>query len=379
MPSLIDVIIEKGIVTKRELTEVLSKYRGSGKSLEEVLVESGLIDENKLARLIASVTPYRMIKLREVEIDKSVVKLIPADIARKHLIFPVARAAGYISVAMANPLAQKDIETITRVTRLKPIPFVSSIGEIIWAIEKYYEGKELHVGRDFSGFSELVVHEGNKFAVSIAKELASLKKKGIVIFYGPEGVGKTTLLKVIVEEAERANLRSRFYTPARFKAAFSDAQAGGFLRLFLGGLSSLDILAFDDIDFTFKWKDECVLLRDVMDEIVEKGGAIALSLSRGIEFAQLSADVKIKSLMEGGLLVPINPPDEKTKLKVLSELARDENVHISADVLKFIADKSGSNWRRLRGAIVQLKSLEEYSGREIPDEVAKTILRRYLS
>ncbi len=379
MPSLAEVLIDKGIFTKEQLTETLKAFRGSGKSFEEILVESGLMDDRKLVELILAVTPYRYVDLKNLEIDRSAIKLIPVDIAERFLVFPIAKSGDYLSLAMANPIGKEAYDVVTRLSNLKIIPFVASISDIKWAVERYYRGKG-ELEREVEPVLEgLIVHEGNKFAVSVARDVLNQKKKGIIIFYGPEGVGKTSLLRSIYGALERADIKGRFYNPTTFKASYNDSKVEGTLRAFLSELGIIDILLFDDIDGLYGEKEVCQSVGYVVEELVDSGKSVFLTLSGGLESIQMAGNIKLRNLMEGGLLVPITPPDRNVMLKILVKISKEENVNISDEVLKFIVDKAGSNLRRLKGAIVQLKSLEEYAGKRIPDEVAKSIVRRYLT
>ncbi len=379
MPSLVDVLIEKGIITKERLYQVLQEYRGSGKSFEEIIVDSGLIDEDKLLQFVRMVTPYRPLGLDKIEVDQELLKMIPAEIAEKHSFFPVAKFGGFISIAMADPLRTDVIEVVTKLTKMKPIPFIAKPSQIHAAIKRFYHGEDTVEIGEIDGFSSIIIHEGNKFAVSIAREIVAGKRKGTVVFYGPPGVGKTALLRAIFKEIQKTGrLRGVYHNPATFMALFRDAQAEGNLRYITDMLSSLDVFLFDDLEHLDKDSDECKALIYIAESIVDEGGCVAVTLMRAVEEVTISIDTKMKNLIEGALLVPLTSPGDMTKLKILKETARLEGVEISDNVLEFIVENSGTNLRKLKGAIVQLKALEKYSGKRIPDEKAKSILRRYL-
>ncbi len=379
MPSLAEVLLEKGIFTRDELYAVLKKYRGKGKSFEEIIVETGLMDEEKLIELISSISPYRPIDLRHVDIDRALLQLIPVNVAEKYLLIPIARSGNYISVAMANPLDAEGISWVTKLTKLKPIPFIAPLGQLRRAIRKHYYGEETVSMEESGGLDSLIVHEGNKFAISIAKEIISGRRHGVVVFYGPKGVGKTTLLKAMKHEIDEAGLlRSKLFNPASFLSDFRDAQVEGSLGYFTDELASLDVFMFDDPENLDRRSEECKALAYISEENADRGGCVVFTFLRAVDETNFSLDSKLKALVEGALLVPITPPSERTKMKILRDMAHSEGIDISDDVLKFIAERSGSSMRKLKGAIVQLKALEKYSGKRIPDNVAKSILRRYL-
>src|SRR5207302_8633353 len=61
-------------------------------------------------------TLFRSINLAHFEIDSSVIKLIPADVARKYNILPVNKTGATVTIAMADPtnvFAMDDIKFMT--------------------------------------------------------------------------------------------------------------------------------------------------------------------------------------------------------------------------------------------------------------------------
>src|SRR5204862_197446 len=78
------------------------------------------------------------ISLVHFEIDPSVIKLIPADVARKYNILPVNKTGATITIAMADPTNVFAMDDIKFMTGYNVEPVVASESAVSDAIQKYY-------------------------------------------------------------------------------------------------------------------------------------------------------------------------------------------------------------------------------------------------
>ncbi len=73
-----------------------------------------------------------------MDVDDSVIKIIPADIARKYTIFPVAKTGATVTVAMIDPTNVFAMDDVKFMTGYKVEPVVASETAIRGAIDRYY-------------------------------------------------------------------------------------------------------------------------------------------------------------------------------------------------------------------------------------------------
>ena len=66
-------------------------------------------------------------------------KLVPKDVARKHMVLPVNRAGATLIVAMSDPSNIYAIDELKFLTQYNIEPVVASEGAIDEAIQRYYE------------------------------------------------------------------------------------------------------------------------------------------------------------------------------------------------------------------------------------------------
>ena len=80
------------------------------------------------------------VKISKIEINPTVIKLIPSSIAKKYFIIPINRVGPKLTLAMADPSNIIVIDEIKFMTGFNVEPVVASETEIVDAIKKYYGG-----------------------------------------------------------------------------------------------------------------------------------------------------------------------------------------------------------------------------------------------
>lgn len=134
------LLIASNVITKEQLQEALKHQKGKGGRLGASLVELGLITDEKLVSFLSKQYGVPSINLSDYEIDSSVIKLIPPDMAKKYLITPVARVGATLTVAMADPSNIFAVDDVKFMTGYNVEVVVASESAIIETISKYYGG-----------------------------------------------------------------------------------------------------------------------------------------------------------------------------------------------------------------------------------------------
>ena len=133
-----ELLVKAGQITKEQLREALTKQKEEGGRLGSNLVKMGLIQEPELVEFLSKHFKVSAINLSRVEIDEAVVKIIPADVARKYTIMPVSKAGAKVTIAMLDPTNVFAMDDIKFMTGYNVEPVIASETAIRAAIEKYY-------------------------------------------------------------------------------------------------------------------------------------------------------------------------------------------------------------------------------------------------
>jgi type IV pilus assembly protein PilB len=135
------LLLASSIITEEQLKEALNVQRKDGGRLGTNLVKLGFITEDKLVSFLSKQYGVPAINLSEYKIDPPVLKLVPAEMAKKYLIMPVARVGATLTIAMSDPSNVFAIDDLKFMTGYNVDVVVSSESAIISAITKYYLGQ----------------------------------------------------------------------------------------------------------------------------------------------------------------------------------------------------------------------------------------------
>lgn len=136
-----DVLVNSGVITQEQLGQALDMQKGSGKKLGEVLVDEGIVTEEAIARALSHQMRIDLVEPQNIEVDTSVLELVPVNVLKKNKVFPFEYAQGnlnVIRVAMADPMDMYAQDDIAIITNCQVEPVVSTTRSIMLAIDKYY-------------------------------------------------------------------------------------------------------------------------------------------------------------------------------------------------------------------------------------------------
>ncbi|HSF39071.1 MAG TPA: type IV-A pilus assembly ATPase PilB [Thermoanaerobaculia bacterium] len=133
-----ELLIKAGRVTQAQLNEALALQKDSGGRVGTNLVKLGHMTERQLVDALSQHFRVPSVDLAAMEIDESVLKIIPADLARKYTILPVGKMGATITVAMIDPTNVFAMDDVKFMTGYKVEPVVASETAIRMAIDRYY-------------------------------------------------------------------------------------------------------------------------------------------------------------------------------------------------------------------------------------------------
>ncbi len=134
------LLTASSIISEEQLKQALNIQKKEGGRLGSNLVRLGFITEDKLVSFLSKQFGVPAINLEEYNIEQSVLKLIPADMAKKYLITPIARVGATLTVAMADPSNVFAIDDIKFMTGYNVEVVVASESGIAGAIGRLYFG-----------------------------------------------------------------------------------------------------------------------------------------------------------------------------------------------------------------------------------------------
>src|SRR5450755_3193087 len=134
-----DLLVREGLITREQLEKALQEQRQSGTRVGYNLVKLGFIQETELTKMLARQYKMPAVDLSKFEVDPRIAKLIPADLAVKHLVLPLKRDGRTLTVAMADPTNLGVLDDLKFITRYDIFPVIGGEFTLKSAIEKLYE------------------------------------------------------------------------------------------------------------------------------------------------------------------------------------------------------------------------------------------------
>lgn len=137
-----DYLLEAGLVDKFTLLRVLAQEDES-LSIDQVLIGTGVLDDESIARSLAKQMKLSFIVLPQIEIPQEVISLVPVGVAKTHLLVPAKLSEGKLLVAMVDPLDAEAIQVLRMTTNHRIEVAVAPRGDILQALVKYYPSEFL--------------------------------------------------------------------------------------------------------------------------------------------------------------------------------------------------------------------------------------------
>ena len=134
-----ELLVREGLITQDQLAKALADARSNGHRIGYSLITLGFVSEAELTRMLARQYRVPAIDLDRVKVDPRIIKLVPAELALKHLVLPLRRVGRMLTVAMANPADSRAIEDLRFVTRFDIEPVIVGEFTLRKHLEKYYE------------------------------------------------------------------------------------------------------------------------------------------------------------------------------------------------------------------------------------------------
>jgi type IV pilus assembly protein PilB len=135
------ILLREGLISQDQLDGALQDSRANGTRLGYSMIKLGFIKEEELTRTLSRQYRVPAVDINKVTVDARILKLVPGDIAHKHLVLPLRRVGRTLTVAMANPADPGTIDQLKFVTRHDIEPVVVGEFTLKKHIDRYY-GKQ---------------------------------------------------------------------------------------------------------------------------------------------------------------------------------------------------------------------------------------------
>lgn len=136
-------IVDQGIIPPEKLLEIREKAEETSEPLFSVLVSDGLLSNESLTKLIASVTHMPYVNLLNAVVDPKILSTLPKDIAERYMAVPLGEMNSRLVVAMLDADNVQAVDFLSNKIG-RPLKVYAASEEGIRAVLKQYKGDISH-------------------------------------------------------------------------------------------------------------------------------------------------------------------------------------------------------------------------------------------
>ena len=133
-----EILVRENLISPQNLREALVYQREHGGRLGFNLVKLGLVSDDMITAVLSRQYGIPSVNLELFQIDDSVLRLIPQEVAQKHSVLPLSRVGATLTLAMVDPTNVFAMDDVKFMTGLNVEPVVVAEASIQQAIAKYY-------------------------------------------------------------------------------------------------------------------------------------------------------------------------------------------------------------------------------------------------
>ena len=121
-----DVLIEDGLLLTTQLEEAVALQQKEGGRLLKILTDRQFVTDQDMAFSMGrclNTPPINLVKLR---VPEEIMELVPRDMAKANKLVPIARLAGKLFVAMADPTNVLAVDDVKRRVQMEVVPMIAT-------------------------------------------------------------------------------------------------------------------------------------------------------------------------------------------------------------------------------------------------------------
>jgi type IV pilus assembly protein PilB len=145
------------------------------------LVKLGFVQELEITKALARQYKMPAVDLTRFEVDEKIIKLVPSDVAVRHMVLPLKREGRTLTVAVSDPTNHAVVDDLKFITRYDIFPVIAGEYTLRGAIERYYEQTDAQLQsllKDIEGEDDLEVieeHEDDAAPVQLGDDAPVVK------------------------------------------------------------------------------------------------------------------------------------------------------------------------------------------------------------
>ena len=134
-----ELLSKAGYITATQFEEAKATQKKTGERLGRILLETGAIERDTIANFLSRMHHYTLVVVDQEAPSREALNLVPYEIAKRFLAFPLRLAGNTLQITMAEPTDSLEIEQLQDIVQKSLTVCVSTAKDIIEAYKKYYQ------------------------------------------------------------------------------------------------------------------------------------------------------------------------------------------------------------------------------------------------
>ena len=132
-----ELLLEEGLINAEQLEQALETQRSTGKRIGRVLLDMGAVAQEQLGTMLSQQMGLEFVRLTGMTVRDDLARLLPAAVARRLQVIPIADDDGTLTVAMVDPLDIVAVDDIRRLVGMPVRAVISTLDDFQDAIDRY--------------------------------------------------------------------------------------------------------------------------------------------------------------------------------------------------------------------------------------------------
>jgi len=134
-----EILSKEGQITSVQLDEALNIQKKTNERLSTILLNKGYIDPDTIVNVLGRLYNYNVVKFSDIKPDPKVLKILPYEMAKSAMVFPLQLKGEELSITMVEPTDTSVVEGLQKKTRKTILAFVSTENDVIKAYRDFYK------------------------------------------------------------------------------------------------------------------------------------------------------------------------------------------------------------------------------------------------
>ena len=133
------ILVNAGLISQEQLSDALKRHLQTGKRLGQVLISMNAVRSEDVGRMLERKLNVPYVSLKQFSPSREALRLFTFDFVRSHRVVPLEISGQWLRLGMCDPFDLRTLDSIERITGLKPMPCLALEDEFESFLEKFPE------------------------------------------------------------------------------------------------------------------------------------------------------------------------------------------------------------------------------------------------